>query len=300
MQTWQNYSAPSLFQASNPSLRFPVQHTHAKLQCSQGLTRLQVTQLFHNPNDSPIECCYVLKTISEAVLSSVRAKLGEEVIKFQVKEKEAAKEDYSDAVSSGKTAVLASREEDSITLQLGMVPGQSDIEITLKLIYALEYRLDRWRCTVSKAFFPLLPESKQKIKGNALNLDMKIAEIDPILAVSSPSHNLITSITGTNAVVQLAPEEHDIGLDLILEYQTSTNSPYILRVERDEKLGESVATLGYRLSPASETQVCTGEYVFLLDRSGSMAGTKLEMLKEAMVFLLKSLPTECKFNIFVY
>lgn len=297
---WQNYSAPSLHQVSNPNKRFPVLRTHATLHCSQGLARLRVTQLFHNSDDHPVECCYVLKSLSEAVLTSIRAQLANEVIKFRVKEKEKAKEDYADAISSGRTAILASTDEDSITLQLGMVPGQTDMEITLKLIYAMEYRLDHWRCTVSKAFFPPPPKSKQEMVKKTLRLDMEIEEVEAILAVSSPSHKIISSVTGANAVVQLAPQKHDTGLDLILEYQTAANSPYIVRVEHDEKLGENVAALGYRLSPASETQISTGEYVFLLDRSGSMGAVKMEMLKEAMTFLLKSLPTDCKFNIFSF
>ena len=42
----------------------------------------------------------------------------------------------------------------------------------------------------------------------------------------------------------------------------------------------------------------TNEFVFILDCSGSMKyGYKIELVREAMLFFLKNLPTNCYFNI---
>lgn len=39
------------------------------------------------------------------------------------------------------------------------------------------------------------------------------------------------------------------------------------------------------------------EYVFLLDRSGSMSGTRIQIAKKVLVSFLEALPTGSKFNV---
>jgi len=49
--------------------------------------------------------------------------------------------------------------------------------------------------------------------------------------------------------------------------------------------------------PVAGTNTESSNYLFVIDRSGSMAGSRMETAKSSLVYFLKSLPEESKFNI---
>lgn len=113
------------------------------------------------------------------------------------------------------------------------------------------------------------------------------------------------------------PHTYDRELEIVL-YLSHAYDPYIL-IEEGKKLPEMMDNVGDQNPPPnlnldlenltekaaiminytprlSDTNTKT-EFIFLVDRSGSMSGDHIFHVKETLVLALKSLPTDCLFNL---
>ena len=97
------------------------------LEAGHAILDVQLT--YANISDeNPIECTFEFPLEKTTVVSKLIAQIEDKVIEAQIKIKEEAKQEYSDAIASGNTAVYAERDqnkkEEVITLLLGnLLPG---------------------------------------------------------------------------------------------------------------------------------------------------------------------------------
>ena len=125
-----------------------------------------------------------------------------------------------------------------------------------------------------------------------------------ILEVSSPSHDFDVKINQEpdehglfKAMASLKDANTDVmDRDLIVILKSEKNDEPSIFLEKNDK---TLATM-VSLIPSFQLDQQKTELIFLVDRSGSMGGSSMDLAKEALKLFLHSMPVDCYFNIWSF
>ena len=238
---------------------------------------------------------------------------------LQIQEKEKARATYDDAIASGLTAAIGEEKTgDIFSLALGNLPPKGDATISLKLVDELPLESEseavrftlptvlKPRYTPAGSVDPLAPVKdeggSQVAHGNATISDfiLEVNGIDIISNITSPTHDIVViDKTDLKEVSLKSTSSLDKDFILFITYKEPHQPRSVVEggqsgVENDF-MSSHVVMLDFFPDFASIPASC--EFVFLIDRSGSMAGTPIKQARETLILFLKSIPPGCYFNI---
>lgn len=290
-----------------------------------------------NEADESIETEFVFPLDSDAAVYKFEAEIDGKTIVAEVQEKSQARATYVDAVDSGLSAVYMSEDDNSgdiFRMRLGNLPAKLAAKLTFSYVQELALSCDQTGtfmlpmvlnprytpdCTPTDQPNDEETEESNSLENQAQPTMTSLSEVGAVY-YSDLTVNLAVEVAGgKNLMMSENKMEFDvlaaiIGNKMSTSKQLKPGSDFsiVLNYKGFEKpgallekgktdggafLSSDVLMVNFvpEIDEADRNMPC--EFVFVIDRSGSMTGERIEKAKETLLLLLKSLPVNCIFNV---
>lgn len=316
-----------------PEGQCPLEHTDVQVEVSGFVARVTLTQRFGNPYTEPIEAVYTFPMSDRAAVDTMLMKVGNRVIRGDVKEREEAQRIYRQARDAGKTASLLDQERPNIFTQsvANILPG-NNIEITISYVEYLKYDDSEYEFSfpmvVGPRYIPgnvtspnadprkagpnatgqvpdagrinppITPEGTRA--GHDISLSVRVDAGMPLQEIHSELHDVDVKTNGNIATVSLKQKNEIPNRDFVLKYRVA-----------GQDIGDAVLThAGAKggfftlvLQPPARVtpqQATPKEMIFVIDCSGSMSGFPIEKAKATMKLCIEAMNPNDTFNLVTF
>ncbi|XP_053278569.1 von Willebrand factor A domain-containing protein 5A isoform X2 [Pleuronectes platessa] len=315
----------------------PLKSIEVELEVRDHVATVVSTLNYENKEDKPLEAVFVFPLPGDAAVCHFSAQIGQTQIVAEVKEKQKAREEYDDALSSGQQAFLLEESEQSpdiFTLSVGSLPPGESASIRLEYVIELAVQADdglrfclpavlnpRYEPQGSEGAGVQVTSVPASLVPYSLSFSVRVSSPRPISKVESscslePLQYVNTE--QTQATVKLAAgHKFDTDVELLIYYRDAHKPTAVVEAGQESAkpgslMGDPVLMLSlYPEFPQSvmSSLASRGEFVLLLDRSGSMGcptsngkqqETRIASARDTLLLLLKSLPMGCYFNIYSF
>jgi hypothetical protein len=278
----------------------PCHGVSFKVAVTQDVATVILRQNFENFSDSSIEIDYTFPIPPDAALAGLTVHAEGRVIQGVVKLKEQAHQEYSDALASGALPYMAELHDRKVTLHIGALSPQ--VEVAVEVVYVIECSFAEgiWRLVLPRSLVPKHSGHKST-EGQLQDWELE-CRVETSSDLQDVQMNLPYEADqqSKKAVVLRSSAKSFPYEDVEISYSTDDPSaPYSI-LQRDPRTG----ALGLHFTfqpPVAEADLedfdPSGEFILLLDRSGSMNGRAIDKAKEATELFVKSLPERSLFNI---
>jgi Ca-activated chloride channel family protein len=312
----------------------PLIHTDVALDVRGLAAAATVTQHYVNSSAEPIEAVYVFPLPHDAAVYDMEIRIGDRLIKSVIREREEAKRTYEAAKSEGKRAALVEEERPNIFTAsvANLMPGDN-IDVRLLYVEPLRWEDGRIRLDFPMVVGPRYIPGTQAVHhtgtGWAFDTDAvgDASRITPPVrnpdsrpgqdisisvdldagfefgSIKSVSHEItIRNLGDGRRHVELASGTTIPNKDFVLEIQQaeSAQPETAVFLSPDPGSGETYFLLTAfppTVQPVKREPV---EMLYLIDVSGSMAGTSITQARAALLQALDRLGPNDRFGILAF
>jgi Ca-activated chloride channel homolog len=305
--------------------------------------RTKILQTYYNPFDQPIEATYIFPIEGQTAVVACEMRVGDRIIRAQLKERGQARADYDRAIRSGhRAALLEENRPETFSMRVGNIPPGEAIQVCIETVTQLAIFHGEWTLRLPLVVAPRYtsglplprnsvgsgtsPDTAQVpdastitpptwLPGFASPVDLRL-RVDVQLGERSGSqnwgenlksslHSVVLDATPSGCRIDILPGER-VDRDFILRGRVDDASiRTTLSAETHPSLEQNgVAhnrlTFAINIVPPRVSSPMPRDVVFLLDRSGSMGGWKMNAARRGISRLVDSLLPADRFQVIAF
>lgn len=268
---------------------------HAEAKIVDGVAEVEIEEIFHNPNDMRIEGEYIFPIPHGASLSNFSMWVNGKEIKGEILRSDEARRRYLEIVRRRKDpALLEYYNRDMFRCRIFPIEPRGDVKVKIRYEHVLRKKGDMYEFR-----YPLKINSLTENPMERFSLHATIETSWEIKNVFSPTHSIDVVPRGKKKVEVAIEEENERPKSDVIIYYSASRKEFDLSLltYRKGKDGYFLLSIsGGYIEEDKENKAI----IFVLDRSGSMRGKKIEQAKEALEFMVNSLQKGDRFAIVVF
>ena len=305
----------------------------------QDTAKITVTQLFWNNTKTAIRRgSYTFPLPAGCTVTDFSCRVASNrIVRAKVKPKQEARDAFDQGVRKDRTAGLLEQDTPEIfTTTLGNIPANTKLKAEISFITLLKHRFAGSTTTTTLTIPTYIaarygnppPQFQNAIPTDnprGLAVEIEVVTAESVREISSSTHGITvergagrTRIDNWMEFTAADGEDHDqkalvkfedgstfldrdFILDIATQPQDSSEAPHAwLEFHPSFENQKAVMlTIPPSLMLRNESASEDAEILFVADRSGSMSD-KMEALKSAMIFFLRSIPQGRRFNIWCF
>jgi len=281
---------------------FTVERIDVDAHVQEQVARVRVAQTFANPSSRTIEAEYLFPVPDAGAIQDVVLQVDGKELVGELMEADKARRVYESIVRRKRDPALVEYMGTGL-IKTSVFPIPAGAERTVSLSYTQVLPRDR---DVVEFAYPFGTQKYASKPIQTLALRLRIESRTPIKSIYSPSHDVETKQPSDHEALVTFEErnviptadlrvlytlaEGGLGLTVLSERPSEGEDGYLLLLASPDVAGPDDADA----QPEPKT------VVFVIDRSGSMSGKKIEQARDALTSLINNLQDKDTFNILVY
>lgn len=301
--------------------KFPLKETDVTVNISGVIADVVIKQKYYNGGTRPINARYIFPASTRAAVHSMKMIIGEEVIVAQVKERQAAQQQFDKAKKEGMSASLVKQQRPNVfSMNVANILPNDTIDIELRyteLLVPTEKIYEFVYPTVVGPRYSNQPEAtapetdlwvknpyleEDQVSQTSFNISLSISTGIALQEIVCTSHetDVIWKSESVATILLVAPEDFGGNRDFIVRYRLAGQeiaSGLLLFEGQEENFFLLMVQPPERIKPAD---IPPREYIFVVDVSGSMHGFPLNTAKKLLKNLIGNLRAVDRFNVVLF